>query len=210
MQIQSVICVGRAKLSAWRQRFSPSTKWRMRGSLGKFSGILQPVIEPAQQNRVRIEQRLGPEIRRADAIAPRNVHPGPGNQILVLARECAARALATSARKPSMLPLRNMSYQPETCSAGTRCGRAIGSRRAHVQYSPGSVVIEPVEHIVRYAFAMKRRMRAEGQNASLRREVGPGLFELVAGFAQACAGAYLPSTSAVPSRGVEAKRSAPL
>ena len=45
-------------------------------------------------------------------------------------------------------------------------------------------MIEPIEHIARQAFAMQGGMRAEGQHASLRREIGPGLFEPVARFAQ--------------------------
>ena len=53
---------------------------------GKLAGILQPVIEPAQQDRVGIEQRFRAKIRGADAIAPGNVNPRAGNQVLVFAR----------------------------------------------------------------------------------------------------------------------------
>ena len=92
----------------------------MRGSAAKSAGILQPVIEPAKQNRIRIEQRLRAEIRGPDAIAPRNMHPRPGDEVLVICARSSLPADFASFRKPSMLPFRYVSYHPEICSAGTR------------------------------------------------------------------------------------------
>ena len=49
---------------------------------GEFAGIFEPVIEPAEQQRVGIEQRLGAEVRVAGAITPWNVNPGAGDEVL--------------------------------------------------------------------------------------------------------------------------------
>src|SRR3979409_587082 len=63
------------------------------GHAGKFPRVLQPMIEPAEQNRVRVKQRVWAEVRGANTIAPGNVLPRPGDKILMLAREDAARTL---------------------------------------------------------------------------------------------------------------------
>src|SRR6266436_6642035 len=63
------------------------------GLAGKFTRILQPMIEPAEQNRIRIEQCVWAEVRSADTIATRNVLPRPGDKILMFAREDAAGTL---------------------------------------------------------------------------------------------------------------------
>ena len=105
---------------------------------GKFARIFQPVIEPAQQNRVRIEQRLRAKIRSANAIAPGNVLPRSGNQILMRARQSRCPLVARSARKPSMLPLAK-----HVIPAGNMQRRNANVRQAlrltssAVQYSPG-------------------------------------------------------------------------
>jgi len=59
--------------------------------LRKLARTLQPMIEPAEQKRVRVEQRLGAEARGSGAIAPGNMDPRTGNQELVFARGGAAR-----------------------------------------------------------------------------------------------------------------------
>src|SRR5580704_525012 len=45
-------------------------------------------------------------------------------------------------------------------------------------------MVEPIEHIVRQAFGVERRVRTEGQRARLRGKADPGLFETIARFAQ--------------------------
>ena len=149
----------------------------------KRSGIFQPLIEPAQQNRVRVDQRLGTEVRRPDAIPPRNVHPGPGQQVLIFARKFAARGFTQgekavdAAAKKNVIPAGNVQCRNEN----------FFETRADVERGPvfaGRIVIEPVEHIGRQAFAVQGRMLADGQDARLRRELRPGLFEPVASFAQ--------------------------
>ncbi len=53
-----------------------------------------------------------------------------------------------------------------------------------------------------------RGMRAKGKHARLRGEIGPGLFQAVAGFAQLQAARVLLQHLQAPAQ-VEAKRSAP-
>src|SRR6202030_538843 len=54
------------------------------------------MIEPAQQNRVRIDERFGTEVRRTNAIAPRNVRPRPGKKVLMFTRKLASCEFAQS------------------------------------------------------------------------------------------------------------------
>ena len=54
---------------------------------GKFAGVFQPMIEPAQQDGVGIQQCVRAEVRGAGAIAPGNVYPRAGNQVLVFTAE---------------------------------------------------------------------------------------------------------------------------
>src|SRR6267142_1389667 len=63
------------------------------GLAGKFTRILQPMIEPAAQNRLRVKQRVWAEVRGANTVAPGTVLPRPDDKILMFAREDAARTL---------------------------------------------------------------------------------------------------------------------
>ena len=84
-----------------------------------------------------------------------------------------------------MLPLRNMSYQPEMCSAGTL---NVVEALADVERRPifaGLVVVEPIEHVLRHAFAVQAR-DARGTAARWFAQ---------ARFAQACSSRSLASRS---------------
>ena len=66
---------------------------------GEFPTVFKPMIEPAQQERVGIEQSLGAEVLFADYFSPWDMDPGPGYEILI-------SGWADMARKPSTLPPR--------------------------------------------------------------------------------------------------------
>src|SRR3984893_3456164 len=140
------------------------------GLAGKFTRVLQPMIKPAEQNRIRIEQRVTSEVRGANTIAPGNVLPGPGHEILVLAREDAARMLGQGTKAI------NAALEIRVVPAGdVQRGNADPIERlAQVERGPvlaGLGVIEPIAHILRKSFAAHCRMFTEGQQTGLRREV---------------------------------------
>ena len=58
--------------------------------LGELTGVLQPVVEPTQQEVVRVEIRRRTQTGLTRLIAPRNVDPRPGEQILMVPGEWAA------------------------------------------------------------------------------------------------------------------------
>src|ERR1700732_725542 len=60
----------------------------------EFPAILQPMIEPAQQDGIGVDQRLRTQINVPGAIAPGNVLPRTSHQILMPARKVAARLVA--------------------------------------------------------------------------------------------------------------------
>lgn len=147
------------------------------------AGILQPVIEPAKQNRVGIEQRLGAEIRGSDAIAPRNVHPRPGDQVLMIAREVAARIgrkrqeSVGAASHVGVIPPGNMQRGHADLI------QALGDIERGPIFA-GLIVSEPIERVLRQPFAVECGMLAKRKHAGLRREIRPRLFEPVARLAQ--------------------------
>src|ERR1700676_3095870 len=60
----------------------------------ELSRILQPVIEPPQQDRIGVKIGRRPKSSVANAIAPRNMYPRPDNQVLPVACKIAATMLA--------------------------------------------------------------------------------------------------------------------
>jgi hypothetical protein len=141
------------------------------------------MVEPAQKDRVRVEQRFHSEIRGAGAIAPWNMRPRSGNQILALARKRTPSVRAQSqeafdtALRKQIKPAWNMQRGNQNAIEPLR----------HIEFRPifaRLIVIEPIQHILRQAIAVKRRMIANRQHAGLRSEIRPGLFEPVAGFPQ--------------------------
>src|SRR5258708_7041913 len=98
------------------------------------------MIEPAEQNFVRIDERLGTKICRANPIAPRNVHPRPGEEVLMLLRKFTARGLAQckkaidAAAKEHVIPAGNVQ----------RGNADFFKATAHIERGPviiGSIVI---------------------------------------------------------------------
>src|ERR1700683_2741322 len=80
----------------------------------KLSRIFQPVIEPAQENRIGIQQCFRAEISGAGSISPRNVLPWAGDQVLMFARNPVSGVVAQSdetfdaALHKHVKPARNM------------------------------------------------------------------------------------------------------
>src|SRR6266851_1535485 len=119
------------------------------------------MIEPAQQNRVRIDERLGTKVRRPNSIPPRNVHPRSSKKVLMFARKIAARGFAQrektiyAAPEKHVIPARNVQ----------RRNTNFVETLANVERSPiiaGRIVIEPVEYVRRQAFAAQGRIPANG------------------------------------------------
>src|SRR5271168_234742 len=58
---------------------------------------------------------------------------------------------------------------------------------AYIEFAPifrGVFVIEPIQNVLRQPFPMQRRMISQGEDARLRRKIGPRLLETIARLAQ--------------------------
>jgi hypothetical protein len=116
--------------------------------LGERARILEPMVEPAQQDRVRVKQRLGTKVRRPDTIAPGNVHPRPGNEVLVFARNIAPCGIAQLEETVDAAMEIGVVPTGEVQRRNTDSVQAL----ADVQRCPifaGRIVIQPVEHVGR-------------------------------------------------------------
>src|ERR1700693_2611603 len=119
------------------------------------------MIEPAQQNRVRIDQRFGAKVRGTNPIPPRNVYPGPGKQVLMFARKIAARGFTQSEKTVDAAAKKHVIPSGDVQRGNADLVEAL----AGIERGPifaGRIVIEPVEHVRREIFAVQSRMRANG------------------------------------------------
>ena len=65
----------------------------------ELATLLEPVIEPTQQQRIRIEQCLGAEVLFPDQFAPRDVDPRTRNQVLVFRLRSQGKKTGDTARQ---------------------------------------------------------------------------------------------------------------
>src|SRR3984893_4239964 len=142
----------------------------------KLAGIFQPMVEPAQKDRVGIEQRLGTEIGGADTISPGDVLPRSGNQVLMLACKRASGVVAQR-QKGVDAPV-----EKNVVPAADMEGRHLNAVKplADVERCPifaRLIVIEPIEHVPGYALPLQSGMLAKRQHAGLHREIVPSFLE---------------------------------
>src|SRR6202521_2572416 len=106
------------------------------------------MIEPAQQDRVHVDERLGTKVRRPNPIPPRYVHPGSGKQVLMFTRKNAASGFAQSEEAIDAASEKHVIPAGDVQCWNTNVCEAL----ADVESSPvfaGRIVIEPVEHVRR-------------------------------------------------------------
>ena len=93
---------------------------------GKLATVLEPVIEPTQQQRIGIEQCLRAEVLLADQFSPRDMDPGTGDQVLVFRLRCHGKKAGDAARQVSIEP-----------AGEVQCGHLnLRQRFAYIQGGP--------------------------------------------------------------------------
>src|SRR5271163_822824 len=132
----------------------------------EFSRALEPMVEPAEQDCIGIEQGLRPEVRSSRTVAPGQVDPWAGDQVLVISRDRAACAKGEgeeavyAALEIGVVPAGNVQRRDANTIEGV----------AYAERGPvfaGIRVVKPVEDVSWQALAMQRGMIAEGYDAGL-------------------------------------------
>ena len=97
------------------------------------------MIEPAQEDFICVEQSLGAEVRRADSVSPGDVHPWPGDQVLVVAREGEEIKSALDDLQERMREL-----EAERKRLVELCDRSLVSKYERIRKQRGGVAVVPV------------------------------------------------------------------
>ena len=139
---------------------------------GELAGILEPMVEPTQQQRIGIEQGFGAEVLLPHQLSPRDMHPGTGDQVLVFRLRGHGHKAGDAARQVSVEPAGDV-------QRGQRDPR---QRFAYIQggpVRPRRIVSKPVAHVGGQALMLELRMQPIGCDQGLAAQIGPGFLQAI-------------------------------
>src|SRR6266702_3315398 len=179
MQVQRISSIGgpvvRIAPLVWTYREVTNTRF-----CAEFARVFEPMIKPAQQNLVGVQISFFAESGIAHSIAPRNMHPWTGDQILVVARELAA--CVTTQFNITCNRSFEISIEP-ACDVQSGNLNALTSC-AYVLCAPvlaGLTMRKPVAHVIRQRCIGDNGMSRVRCKHRLCTDIGPGCLKLVAG-----------------------------
>src|SRR5581483_3376134 len=159
--------LNRVAPAVWPKRKVPDARLAL-----KVASVFEPMIEPAEQNRVCIDIRGFTEIRVACSIAPGNMNPRTGDEVLVLARKGAA--CASAQRAVACNGTFEIGIEP---AGNVQRGHTNPiDARADILHAPvlsRFTMRKPISHIIGQRWIGNRRMRRIGSLHRLRTYISP-------------------------------------